>query len=137
MGSYRINFGQNSVSKNASDAPKFEKTKNAEIMDYPNYEGKHNKNVDGYKVPGDGNAPNNQPQPGNDSFEENPHTMTHKSPDDIPGKEFNTGDKAFHDSSKADFTPTVSNFLHAESANDDSETEYRIDMQFKTPDGDR
>ena len=102
-------------------------------MEYPNYEGKHNKKVDGYKVPGDGNAPNSQPKPGNESFEENPNAMTHKSPDDIPGKAFNTGDKAFHDSSTADFTPTVSNFLHAN--NDDSDLD--IDMDFKKPDGDR
>jgi hypothetical protein len=107
-------------------------------MDYPNYEGKHNKNKDGYKVPGDGNAPNHMDaQPGNESFEENPNAMTRKSPDDIPGQEFNTDAKAFHDSSKADFTPTVSNFLHAESQDDQSDSDLRIDMQFKTPDGDR
>lgn len=100
-------------------------------MDYPNYEGKHNKDKDGYKVPGDGNAPNVGGKPGNESFEENPKSPTHKSPDDIPGKEFNTGDKAFHDSSKEDFTRTTSNFLHA----DDSHVE--IDMNGKTPDGDR
>lgn len=104
-------------------------------MDYPNYEGKHNKNVDGYKVPGDGNAPNHSGKPGNESFEENPNAMVHKSPDDIPGKEFNTGDKAFHDSSQEDFVPTISKFLHANE--DDTASDMRIDMQFKTPDGDR
>lgn len=103
-------------------------------MDYPNYQGKHNKNVEGYKVPGDGNAPNGLPEPGNGSFVENPHAVQHKSPDDIPGKEFNTGDKAFFDSSSKDFVKTVSSLHHA-GEDDDSET--RIDMQFKTPDGDR
>lgn len=107
-------------------------------MDYPNYEGKHNKDTDGYKVPGDGNAPNKiDAHPRNASFEENPHAMTHKRADDIPGQQFNTGDKAFHDSSRADYTPTVSNFLHAESQPDDDDSDYRIDMQFKSPDGDR
>lgn len=96
----------------------------------------HNKNIDGYKVPDDGNAPNTPPQSGNGSFENNPHSMTPKSPDAIPGKQFNTGDKAFHDSSEADFTPTVSNFLHADDS-DDEASDLRIDMQFKTPDGDR
>lgn len=104
-------------------------------MDYPNYEGKHNKNTEGYKVPGDGNAPNHMGQPGNDSFEENPHAMVRKSPDDIPGQEFNTGDKAFHDSSREDFVPTISKFLHAE--DDHTDSDMCIDMQFKTPDGDR
>lgn len=104
-------------------------------MDYPNYEGKHNKNTDGYKVPGDGNAPNRPAKPGNESFEENPYGMTHKSPDDIPGKEFNIGDKAFHDSSEEDFVPTISKFLHADE--EDTDSDFRIDMQFKRPDGDR
>ncbi len=107
-------------------------------MDYPNYEGKHNANRDGYKVPGDGNAPNHPDlRAGNESFQDNPNAVAHKSPDDIPGQEFNIGDKAFHDSSKADFTPTISNFLHAESQPDEGDSEYRIDMQFKSPDGDR
>lgn len=94
----------------------------------------HNKNIDGYKVTNDGNAPNIPPRPGNGSFEDNPNAMTSKSRDDVPGREFNTGDKAFHDSSKADFTLTLSNFLHA---GDAGESDLRIDMQFKTPDGDR
>ena len=106
-------------------------------MDYPNYEGKHNKNVEGYKVPGDGNAPNHSAKPGNESFEENPHAMTHKGPDDVPGKQFNIGDKAYHDSSQSDFTPTISNFLQAEHHKNDVESDLRIDMQFKKPDGDR
>lgn len=106
-------------------------------MDYPNYEGKHNKDVDGYKVPGDGNAPNHSAQPGNGSFERNPNAVEHKDPSDIPGQQFNTGDKAFFDSSEADYTPTVSKFLHAEAQPDETDSDYRIDMQFKSPDGDR
>ncbi|MFT3795699.1 hypothetical protein [Flavobacterium sp.] len=105
-------------------------------MDYPNYKGKHNKNTDGYKVPGDGNAPNHmEVQPGNGSFEPNPNAMEHKSPGDIPGQQFNTGDKAFFDSSSADFVRTVSALHHADET--DADSELRIDMQFKTPDGDR
>jgi hypothetical protein len=96
------------------------------------HEAGHNKNKEGYKVPGDGNAPNHLPEPGNQSFEENPNAMTHKSPDDIPGKEFNTGDKAFFDSSKEDFVKTVSSLHHAT-----KEDIQNIDLHYKTPDGDR
>lgn len=91
----------------------------------------HNENVEGYKVTGDGNAPNHLPPPGNQSFEENPHAMTHKSEDDIPGKEFNTGDKAFHDSSKEDFIKTVSSLHHA------VPDKKSLDLSYKKPDGDR
>jgi hypothetical protein len=103
-----------------------------------NYEGKtpeNNENIEGYKVTGDGNVPNHLPQPGNKSFEGNPHAMTPKSEDDIPGSEFNTGDKAFHDSSKKDFVETVSKMHHAEE--DDNNEYIRIDMSYKKPDGDR
>lgn len=90
-----------------------------------------NENVEGYKVTGDGNVPNDLPQPGNRSFEENPHAMTHKSEADIPGQEFNIGDKAYHDSSNEDFVKTVSSLHHA---NTDRS---HIDLSYKTPDGDR
>lgn len=92
----------------------------------------HNENVEGYKVTGDGNASNHLPEPGNQSFEENPHSMTHKSAEDIPGKEFNIGDKAFFDSSKEDFVKTVSSLHHATTADISN-----IDLNYKTPDGDR
>ncbi|SCX80190.1 hypothetical protein [Flavobacterium caeni] len=104
-------------------------------MDYPNYKGQRNKNTDGYKVPGDGNQPNKIDMvPGNESFAENPHAMTHKTAEDIPGQQYDTGDKAFHDSSKADFSLTVSNFVHAGSQ---ANTESTSDGQAKAPDGDR
>ena len=93
----------------------------------------HNKNTEGYKVPGDGNAPNLSPPPGNRSFEENPDKVTHKSESDIPGKEFNIGDKAYFDSSKKDFVKTVSNHHHA----NEGEDLHRVDMHYKKPDGDR
>ena len=92
----------------------------------------NNKNVEGYKVPGDGNAPNRMPEPGNKSFEENPHHVTHLSEDDIPGKEFNIGDKAYSQSSKSDFIETVSKHNHA--SPDDG---IHVDLHYKTPDGDR
>ena len=93
----------------------------------------NNENVEGYKVPGDGNVPNTSPPAGNQSFEENPHAVVHKNPDDIPGKEFNIGDKAYFDSSKKDFVKTVSNHhsIHSE------KNLRNIDMHYKTPDGDR
>lgn len=105
------------------------------IMDYPDYTSNHNKGVDGYKIPGDGNAPNAMAKPGNASFDENPHAMTSKNPEDQIGQEFNTGDKAFHDSSAHDFVKTVSSLHHA--SPEDEDYEQRILMQFKTPDGDR
>ena len=92
----------------------------------------HNKNVEGYKVPGDGNVPNAPAFPGNKSFDENSHKTTHKSPEDIPGKEFNIGDKAYADSSKEDFVKTVSNYKHA-----DKPVSPNGDLRFKKPDGDR
>ena len=102
-------------------------------MENTNQTPKNNENVEGYKVPGDGNVPNSTPPAGNQSFEENPHAVTHKSADDIPGKEFNIGDKAFFDSSKSDYVKTVSNHhqIHPE---DDLR---QVDMRYKTPDGDR
>ena len=69
-------------------------------------------NKDGYKVPGDGNPPNDPPKPGNQSFEPNPHSLDEKTPKDIPGKEFNVNDKAYADSSKKDFVETVSKMNH-------------------------
>ncbi|MGK4568090.1 hypothetical protein [Flavobacterium sp. 3HN19-14] len=75
-----------------------------------------NKNIDGYKVEGDGNAENvtNPPIPENRTFEENPDKMKSKSESDIPGKEFNINDKAYFESSKSDFVKTVSNMHHAD-----------------------
>lgn len=70
-------------------------------------------NKDGYKVPGDGNPPNDLPQPGNHSFEPNPNAADIKSKKDIPGKEFNINDKAYSDSSKKDYVKTVSKMNHA------------------------
>jgi hypothetical protein len=105
-------------------------------MDTTNNEQDNNENVEGYKVPGDGNAPNSPPAPGNRSFEENPHHMTHKSQDDIPGKEFNIGDKAFFDSSKEDFVKTVSSHHHAQPGAD-SNRAASVDLSYKKPDGDR
>lgn len=96
----------------------------------------HNANEQGYKVTGDGNIPNEAATPGNRSFDENPHTITPKSAQDIPGTEFNTGDKAFHDSSKHDFVKTVSNHHHAEPENN-AALDINVDMSYKTPDGDR
>lgn len=110
----------------------FVKHQNQNIMETPRDTSHHNKNIEGYKVPGDGNERNDLPQPGNKSFEENPNAMTHKSQDDIPGKEFNTGDKAFFDSSKEDFVKTVSSLHHATPTNLKN-----IDLAHKTPDGDR
>ena len=72
---------------------------------------------DGYKVPGDGNPPNDPPKPGNQSFEENPNSVTTKSEKDIPGKAFNQNDKAYNDSTKADFVETVSKMNHANGEN--------------------
>ena len=75
-----------------------------------------NKNIDGYKVEGDGNAPNvtNPPVPENRSFEQNPHAVVKKDENDVPGKEFNINDKAYFDSSKEDFVKTVSSMHHAD-----------------------
>ena len=106
-------------------------------MDNTNHDTENNKNKEGYKVIGDGNAPNCPAQPGNESFNDNPHAVIHTKDADIPGKEFNINDKAYHDSSKEDFTPTISNFLHANQTPEDDASDIRIDMQFKTPDGDR
>jgi len=94
----------------------------------------NNKNVEGYKVPGDGNAPNSPAVPGNKTFEEKSVLPEHQSEADIPGKEFNTGDKAFFDSSKEDFVETVSRFHHA---NLDSKKNNDVDLSYKKPDGDR
>jgi hypothetical protein len=96
----------------------------------------HNANEQGYKVTGDGNVPNEAASPGNRSFEENPHAITPKSAQDIPGTEFNTGDKAFHDSSKDNFVKTVSNHHHAEPESN-SNSGINVDMSYKKPDGDR
>ena len=73
-----------------------------------------NENVEGYKVEGDGNTPNSTPKPRNESFERNPALETFKSAHDIPGKEFNINDKAYNDSSKADYVKTVSKMHHAD-----------------------
>ncbi len=102
-------------------------------MENSNETPEHNKNVEGYKVPGDGNVPNSSPEPRNQSFEDNPHKVVHKSPQDIPGKEFNTGDKAFFESSKKDFIKTVSSHHHANERDD----LLHVDMNYKKPDGDR
>lgn len=92
----------------------------------------NNDHVEGYKVPGDGNVPNEMPEGRNQTFEDNPDKPVHKSEDDIPGKEFNTGDKAFFDSSKKDFVKTVSNHKHAS-----LEIDTNVDLSYKKPDGDR
>jgi hypothetical protein len=84
-------------------------------------------------VPGDGNVPNEMPQGENRTFEENPHKPVHKDEDDVPGKEFNTGDKAYFDSSKKDFIKTVSNHKHASPP----EIDTNVDLSYKKPDGDR
>jgi len=75
-----------------------------------------NKDIDGYKVEGDGNAPNitNPPVPENRTFEQNPDQVVRKSEEDIPGKEFNINDKAYFESSKEDFVKTVSSVHHAD-----------------------
>lgn len=96
----------------------------------------HNANEQGYKVTGDGNVPNEAATPGNRSFDENPHAITPKSAQDIPGTEFNTGDKAFHDSSKDDFVKTISSLHHGEPEIEPGD-DLRVDMRYKTPDGDR
>lgn len=106
-------------------------------MEYPHYDAENNKNKDGYKVTGDGNAPNSGAKPGNESFSENPHSLLHDKENDIPEQLYNINDKAYHDSSKEDFTFTVSNFLHAHQTEEDDASDLRVDMQFKTPDGDR
>jgi len=95
-------------------------------------ESERNKDIRGYKVEGDGNAPNPLPAPGNHSFEENPHAVVHKDLNDIPGKEFNIGDKAFFDSSKEDFVRTVSAMHHAA-----PDVDPNITLDEKKPDGDR
>jgi len=94
----------------------------------------NNAKAQGYKVAGDGNVPNTAATPGNRSFNGNPHAVTSKSAQDMPGTEFNTGDKAFHDSSKLDFVKTVSNHHHTEPEPDSG---INVDMRYKTPDGDR
>lgn len=91
-----------------------------------------NQDVAGYKIPGDGNAPNAIPPPGNRSFEENPHAVIHKNPNDIPGAEFNIGDKAYFDSTKTDFIKTVSSHHHAE-----PEIDQNAYLKEHKPDGDR
>jgi len=96
----------------------------------------NNQNVEGYKVPGDGNAPNSPPPAGNRSFEENPHHIEHLGEDDIPGKEFNIGDKAYFDSSKEDFIKTVSSLHHAQPEPDENRKD-NINLSNKKPDGDR
>lgn len=96
----------------------------------------HNAHEQGYKVTGDGNVPNDISAAGNRSFQENPHAVRDKSTQDIPGTEFNTGDKAFHDSSKQDFVKTVSSLHHGEPEIDPG-ADFRVDMHYKTPDGDR
>ena len=75
----------------------------------------NNPEIDGYKVQGDGNAPNltNPPKAENRTFEKNPNAAP-KPKSDIPGKEFNLNDKAYHDSSKEDFVKTVSAVHHAD-----------------------
>ena len=73
-----------------------------------------NSNVDGYKVEGDGNAPNRPPAPGNASFDPNPAAAEPHISTDIPGQEFNINDKAYADSSKKDFVKTVSAMQHAD-----------------------
>ena len=75
-----------------------------------------NKNIDGYKVEGDGNAENatNRPVPENRTFEQNADAAVKKSENDVPGKEFNINDKAYFDSSKSDFVKTVSGMHHAD-----------------------
>lgn len=92
----------------------------------------NNWETEGYKVPGDGNVPNELPEGGNQTFEENPAKPVHKDENDITGKEYNIGDKAFFDSSKEDFVKTVSNFKHAI-----SEVNPNVDLSYKKPDGDR
>ncbi len=92
----------------------------------------NNKEVEGYKVPGDGNIPNELPQGENKTFEENSAKPVHKDENDIPGKEFNSNDKAYFDSSKEDFVKTVSNFKHAS-----REIDPNVDLSYKKPDGDR
>ena len=101
------------------------------IMDTTNNTPENNENVDGYKVPGDGNVPNSLAAPGNESFEENPNSVIHKKEEDIPGKEFNTGDKAFADSSKENFVKTASALHYGNDA------EVHVDLHYKKPDGDR
>lgn len=93
---------------------------------------KNNREVEGYKVPGDGNLPNESPEPGNQTFEENPAHPVQKDAADIPGQEFNLNDKAYFDSSKEDFVKTVSQLHHA---HPDLNTE--VDLSYKKPDGDR
>jgi hypothetical protein len=102
-------------------------------MENTNETPERNKDINGYKVEGDGNAPNPlHPEPGNRSFEENPHAVVHKDSDDIPGKEFNTGDKAFFDSSNEDFVKTVSALHHTI-----PDIDPNITLEDKKPDGDR
>ncbi|WP_309642542.1 hypothetical protein [Flavobacterium sp.] len=93
----------------------------------------NNSNVEGYKVPGDGNAPNVMPAGGNQTFEENAEKRLRKDNADVPGMEFNIGDKANFDSSKEDFIKTVSNHNHASPLGIDT----NVDLSYKKPDGDR
>lgn len=100
-------------------------------MNTTNNTPENNENVDGYKVPGDGNVPNSPGASGNESFEENPNAIMHKKEEDIPGKEFNIGDKAYSDSSKENFVKTVS------ALNYGNDAEVHVDLHYKKPDGDR
>jgi hypothetical protein len=111
-----VKFKSNSVIGiyNLSDSFGRQPLKRYAMTDFDKNPGR-NENIDGYKVEGDGNAPNtsNPPKPGNKSFEKNPDAVTEKSEKNIPGKEFNINDKAYFDSSKEDFVQTVSKMHHA------------------------
>ncbi len=96
-----------------------------------NHKPENNKDKQGYKVPGDGNVPNIPDGPGNKTFEEHSFLPEHQTEDDIPGKEFNIGDKAHFDSSKEDFVKTVSNFKSSKT----DETAFKTNP--RKPDGDR
>jgi len=132
-----VKFRYNPVKQFAPEADSFVTTNLiATLMDYPITQPENNEDKDGYKVPGDGNVPNASAKPSNHSFDENPHAMIHKIESDIPGNEFNTGDKAFHDSSKKNFIETVSKMHHA-NPETRSNLNIQVDMSYKKPDGDR
>lgn len=103
-------------------------------MDTRNESENDNRQVDGYKIPGDGNAPNTPPQPGNESFEPNPDAVKDKDSSDIPGKQFNINDKAYFDSSQKDYVKTVSAMHHADedfTFNPDEGEEQSLNNKYK------
>lgn len=127
-----VKFMNNSIIKTAFKPNSFVSQPNHIIMENTNKMPENNSNTEGYKVPGDGNVPNELPEGENRTFEENHRRPLHTDEKDIPGQQFNINDKAYFDSSKEDFIKTVSNHKHAS-----PKINTNVDLSYKTPDGDR